>query len=79
MVYPALCDLRCKDIAVHGNHAKFSQIRNLHGRQLAAGDRLLAEASPFNTLWDIGLSARDPAALYPPPWPEFNRVGNVLL
>lgn len=36
----ALWNLNCKDIAVHGNYAKFPQNHDLHGRLLAIGDRL---------------------------------------
>lgn len=73
-----LWNIYFKDIAVRGNYAKFSETCNQDGRCLATGDRLLAEASPFDTLWGIGILACDPDALYQPSWPGRNLLGNVL-
>ena len=42
------------------------------------GDRRLAEASPHDTLWDIGLSARDPRASSPGSWRGQNLLGQAL-
>lgn len=51
--------------------------RNPHDRGLAAGDRLLGQASPFDTLCDIDFLARYHAALCPPSWPGQNLLGDL--
>ena len=45
---------------------------------IQTGDRRLAEASPHHTLWDIGLSARDPRASSPDYWCGQNLLGQAL-
>ena len=42
------------------------------------GDRRLAEASPHDTLWGIGLSARDPRASSPDSWCGQTLLGQAL-
>ena len=43
------------------------------------GDRLIAEASPYDKIWGIGLSEDDPKALDPTLWRGENHLGNVLM
>ena len=50
----------CENIILHGNLAKFSQIEEMHLGLIQTGDRRLAEASPHDKLWGIGLSSCDP-------------------
>ena len=45
---------------------------------IQAGDRRLAEASPHDNLWSIGLSARDPRATSPDSWCGQNLLGQAL-
>ena len=45
---------------------------------IRTGDRRLAEASPHDNLWGIGLSARDPRASCPDSWCGQNLLGQAL-
>ena len=45
---------------------------------IQTGDRRLAEASPHDSLWGIGLSARDPRASSPDSWCGQNLLGQAL-
>ena len=45
---------------------------------IQTGDRRLAEASPHNTLWGIGLSAHEPRASPPDSWCGQNLLGQAL-
>ena len=68
----------CEHIVLHGNLAKFSQNEEMRLTLIQAGDRRLAEASPHDTLWGIGLSARDPRASFPDSWCGQNLLGQAL-
>ena len=68
----------CENIVLHGNLAKFSQNEEMHLALLGTGDRRLAEGSPHDTLWGIGLSARDPRASCPDHWCGRNVLGQAL-
>ena len=68
----------CKNIVLHGNLAKFSQIEEMHLALIQTGDRHLAEASPHNNPWGIGLSACDPRASSPDSWCCQNLLGQAL-
>ena len=54
-----------KNIAFRGNLAKFSQNENLRLALLHTGERRLAEASPYDDIWRIGLRASDSCFLPP--------------
>lgn len=66
-------------IVVRGNLAKFSQDPALREALLETGDRTLAEASPLDTIWGIGLQADDPRALDPAQWRGQNLLGEALM
>ena len=68
----------CKNIVLHGNLPKFSQYEQMHLALIGTGDRRLAEASPHDNLWGIGLSARDPRASCPDSWCGQNLLGQAL-
>ena len=63
----------------HANLAKFSQ--NEHARQalLCTGDKILAEASPYDTIWGIGMEASDPNSTSPAKWKGKNLLGKALM
>jgi len=46
---------------------------------LATGNTILAEASPYDCKWGIGLSADDPRARNPAEWRGGNLLGEVLM
>ena len=58
--YHELWQSKCENIVLHGNLAKISQNEEMHLALIQIGDRRLAEASPHDKLWGIGLSACDP-------------------
>ena len=68
----------CENIVFHGNFAKFSQNEEMHLALLQIGDHCLAEASPHDNLWGIGLSACDPRASSPDSWRGQNLLGQAL-
>lgn len=53
-------DAKKYDIVVEGNKAKFGQNPDIHSYLLSTGDAILAEASPYDRIWGIGLG-RDAA------------------
>ena len=55
-------------IVVRGNQAKFEQHSALQELLLTTGTRILAEASPLDRIWGIGLAADDPQAENPLAW-----------
>ena len=75
---PELWRSECEHIVLNGNLAKFSQNEEIHLALIQTGDRRLAEASPHDTLWGIGLSAHDPRASSPDSWCGQNLLGQAL-
>lgn len=53
------------DIVCQANRAKFSQRADLKAFLLQMGERILVEASPVDSIWDIGLAQDDPRAENP--------------
>lgn len=72
-------DVNCRDVVVRANLAKFSQNPNLKEFLLSTGDRILVEASPYDTIWGIGLPADNPDAVNPARWRGENRLGFALM
>ena len=68
----------CENIVLHGNLAKFSQNEEMHLALIQTGDRRLAEASPHDNLWGIGLSACDPRVSSPDSWRGQNLLDQAL-
>lgn len=66
-------------IIYDGNYAKFTQNEELKRRLLATGDAVLAEASPYDKIYGIGLSADDPVAKVPEQWKGKNLMGKTLM
>lgn len=66
------------DVVYIGNYYKFSQNEDLKLRLLATGDTLLVEASPFDTIWGIGLDEIQAKKVGPDKWPGKNYLGKVL-
>lgn len=70
---------KCKQIVFDGNLAKFSQNEHLKEALLKTGDKLIAEASPFDKRWGIGLGKKSPKALNPKEWRGKNWLGEALM
>ena len=75
---PELWQSECENIVLHGNLAIFFQNEEMHLALTQTGDRRLAEASPHDNLWGIGLSACDPRASSPDSWCGQNLLGQTL-
>ncbi|MDI2113266.1 NADAR family protein [Commensalibacter nepenthis] len=66
------------DIVFRGNIEKFSQNPELLKRLSLSQGTLLVEASPYDTIWGIGLDASDPKALHQDQWQGQNLLGNIV-
>lgn len=67
------------DIVRAGNLAKFSQDPRLKDFLCQSGGRVLAEASPLDRIWGIGLAADDPGAEDAALWRGENLLGFTLM
>ena len=67
------------DIVVTGSLAKFGQNHDLRSYLLGTGERVLAEASPIDRIWGIGLAADDERAADPACWRGLNLLGFALM
>lgn len=65
-------------IVYNGNFAKFTQNPLLRDKLLATGDAILAEASPHDKIWGIGVDRSDPLAQKPECWEGENLLGQIL-
>lgn len=75
----ALWKEHCFDAVVRGNMAKFAQNEKLRDFLLSTGDKILAEASPKDEVWGIGLDEESPDAVCPRRWPGANLLGFALM
>jgi hypothetical protein len=66
-------------IVVAGNVAKFSQNEQLRTYLCQSGGRILVEASPYDRIWGIGLTADDPRAENGALWRGENLLGFSLM
>lgn len=70
---------RSVEVVLQGNIAKFSQNRKLGNWLRSTGVSVLAEASPEDAIWGIGLHREDPRAKHPEMWPGTNYLGFVIM
>ncbi len=66
-----------EDIVYNGTIHKFTQNPNLK-KQLLDISQDFVEASPYDTIWGIGLSANDPLAKHESTWKGLNLLGKIL-
>jgi len=71
-------EAECKDVVFRGNYAKFSQNDGFYADLMDTVGTELVEASPFDTIWGIGLAESDPRALDKTTWLGTNWLGEVL-
>ncbi len=76
---PAVWNVRKRAIVKTALTAKFAQNEALLGKLLATGDSLLAEASPYDAVWGIGLTAEEARQAPPDKWPGQNLLGTLLM
>lgn len=67
------------EVVKAGNKAKYEQNLDLRSKLLETGDAILAEASPSDTIWGIGLDAATAAETSPSEWPGQNLLGKILM
>ena len=67
------------DIAVAGNHAKFSQNAEMAELLHRTGSKILVEASPRDQIWGIGMGKDDEHAENPLRWNGLNLLGFALM
>ena len=67
------------DIVKQGNFHKFSQHPVLAEYLLKTAPRILAEASPVDKIWGVGLAEDDKAIQYIDAWPGLNLLGFALM
>lgn len=75
----AVWDRHKAGIVVEGNLAKFSQNSGLRDFLAQTGGRVLVEASPYDKIWGIGMSADNEKAQNPQLWNGQNLLGFALM
>lgn len=68
----------CLAIVFRGNHAKFSQNRRLYTMLMNTIPSILVEASPYDTIWGIGLDEEKAKVTPEDQWPGTNWLGYTL-
>ena len=76
---PATWDSCKREIVFNANYAKFTQNPELMAKLKQTGDAILAEASPHDRIWGIGMAADDQDAKYPDRWKGENILGSILM
>jgi ribA/ribD-fused uncharacterized protein len=74
----AAWEARCRGYVKTGARAKFTQHLKLLADLLATAGTLLVEASPYDRVWGVGLSASDPRIRDRAKWRGENRLGHLL-
>lgn len=67
------------DIVKTANKAKYEQNPDLKDKLLRTGNAILAEASPHDRIWGIGIAADKAAKVNPSDWPGQNLLGKILM
>lgn len=75
----AIWDCEKYKIVKQGNLLKFSQNENLKKFLLTTKDKILAEASPVDTIWGIGMAEDNINATHPQEWRGQNLLGFALM
>ena len=65
-------------IVFNANMYKFAQHPDLKAQLMATGEREIVEASPYDNIWGIGLSADDPRAQNKATWKGMNLLGIAI-
>ena len=67
------------EIVKKGNLLKFQQNENLKVFLISTYNRILVEASPNDSIWGIGMSAKDKYVTNPSEWKGENLLGYALM
>lgn len=76
---PDVWDARCVPIVTAGLIHKFTQNKELQDILLLTKGKTLVEASPYDKIWGVGLSASDPLITNPENWKGKNLLGIALM
>lgn len=69
----------CFPIMVEVNFAKYQQNPGLKATLLSTGDKEIVEASPYDSIWGIGLHWEDDRVLNKDEWKGLNLLGRALM
>ena len=72
-------DRQCDKILIAGLYYKFSQNEELKRYLLWTGDRVLAEANPWDTIWGIGMAFGEEGIEDEANWKGQNKLGKCLM
>ncbi len=72
-------DSVARDVVFKGNVAKFTQNPEFGTRLRAAKGLTIVEASPYDTIWGVGLGVDDPNITDPSKWRGKNWLGFTLM
>lgn len=75
----ALWDENKYSIVLKGNFAKFAQNEEMRDFLLETKERIIVEASPYDKVWGIGMSADDEKVENPLMWKGENLLGFALM
>jgi ribA/ribD-fused uncharacterized protein len=68
-----------RDLSYVGIYQKFAQNKELRELLLSTGNKILAEASPVDKKWGVGLEHLDPRIHNKAEWPGKNWLGQILM
>lgn len=72
-------DDESRGIMFYGVYEKFSQNLELREKLLQTGYDILAEASPYDRKWGIGIGESHESAYQPDKWEGRNQLGEILM
>ncbi|WP_297522327.1 NADAR family protein [uncultured Clostridium sp.] len=67
------------EIVLKGNLAKFSQDERIKAFLISTGYKVIVEASPYDTIWGIGMSEQEAQLSNPIAWRGENLLGFALM
>ena len=76
---PIVWENTCRTIVKRGVRAKFSQNKDILQKLVSTGNELLAECSPFDKKWGVGIDIMDPDRTDISKWKGENLLGRVLM
>ena len=66
----AVWDREKRNIVLSGTYTKFTRNPAMKNNRMSSGNKRLAQASPLDPVWGIGLRVGDPSANKPCQWRE---------
>lgn len=66
-------------IVLRANYLKFDQNHSLKSFLLNTDEEVIVEASPYDKIWGIGMTEKDPNASIPAKWKGQNLLGFALM